>query len=188
MSNLDNIIEKIKSDARDEAQQFLADAQGYVDRTIKNAEAQAAARVEGYESRATENSKLVRERVISGATQSARDSILTAKQGLIERVAQLAKDALRDLPDNEFGALVDGYVKKHPLQAGNALILPATRKSAKVSVPSSAVQYDEKLESGFQILQEGIKMNFDFDEIVETLKEDKAAEIVAWSLGEKEAR
>lgn len=188
MSNLDNIIDKIKKDASKEAEQFLQHAQENERLTLEAAEERAKERIEAYEARATENSKLVRERVLSGSTQTARDEVLMEKQSLIDRVAQLSKQALVDMPDEQFVGLVKSYLDKHPMHEGSELILPENRKAVGQKLSKGTVTYNEKLASGFQILQDGIKLNFDFEEIVETLKEEKAPEIVKWSLGEKEAK
>lgn len=167
MANLDNITRSILEDAREEAVQI-------VDQARKEADAQEQACRDRWkeERERVEKKKPAREQEIedlvrTAAEREARNIRLQAKQETLDRVFALAKDQLQAMDQKSYQELLDDYLSQRKLTADMVLELPLDRDYVTDRVQ---VRKSEDLRSGFRLVRGGVCENFDFDEVVDSLR------------------
>ncbi len=177
MSNLENITKKILDDASLEAEQILskAKAQGQelIDGSCHAAQRDAEKTVE----KARLESALIEDRVRTGAQREARDRVLAAKQSVADRAFVLAKEALKNLPQERYAAVIDRYFAENPVTQKLILELPEGRTYQPASDQVQVVHSGE-LKSGFRLIRGGVRTNYDFETLVDYVRDSLEAEVV----------
>lgn len=121
MSGLDNIVEEIRNQSKQEADEILKEAdafcKGYMDKIKKDVEAE----VVSIEKKALADRKLYEEKTVSGMEFLERNSILRAKQQVIEQAIDKARESIAGLNDEEYFNVLEKLLRKN-VQQGNGKI------------------------------------------------------------------
>lgn len=167
MANLDNIVKNILEDAKVEAKRIVDEAE---EKALKIRQ-EKLEEIKADQEKALKNrdslEAQIRDRVRTGAERDMRNRILKAKQDTIKRVFDLAKDQLASMSDEEYKKLLDAFLEKKDIAEDSILEIPKGRnyKSEKVKVKKT-----DDLKSGFRLLRGGVRENFDFQELADTLR------------------
>lgn len=175
MSNLDQIKQKILQDAQQEAGRILEGAKSQADEKLENARKEAREQAEALLGRAQKEGPNIRDRVISGKDREARSLVLEAKQNLVDRVFHLAKEQMATMKEEDYEKILDAFLLNHRYDRDTVLEIPENRsyRTNKVEVkPSSEIQ------SGFRVVKDGIRENYEFSEIANYLRESLEADII----------
>lgn len=178
VSNLDNILEKIKSDAKAQADSIIEEAEKKAQRIIDEAieaEKDAAALNTIKTKREAE---LLVEKTLMATELKARDLKLTATNETINKILERVKDKLKNLDKDSYikylkrnlkdfqGKDIEIMVQKDKLDQVKALDLPF-----KIS--------DRTVESGFAFVENDLIYNGDFSSLVEFMREDLEGQIAS---------
>lgn len=121
MSGLDNIVEEIRNQSKQEADEILKEADAfckdYMDKIKKDVEAE----VVSIEKKALADRKLYEEKTVSGMEFLERNSILRAKQQVIEQAIDKARESIAGLNDEEYFNILEKLLRKN-VQQGNGKI------------------------------------------------------------------
>lgn len=121
MSGLDNIVEEIRNQSKQEADEILKEADAfckdYMDKIKKDVEAE----VVSIEKKALADRKLYEEKTVSGMEFLERNSILRAKQQVIEQAIDKARESIASLGDEEYFNILEKLLRKN-VQQGNGRI------------------------------------------------------------------
>ena len=121
MSGLDNIVEEIRNQSKQEADEILKEADAfckdYMDKIKKDVEAE----VVSIENKALADRKLYEEKTVSGMEFLERNSILRAKQQVIEQAIDKARESIASLGDEEYFNILEKLLRKN-VQQGNGRI------------------------------------------------------------------
>ena len=185
MTGLEKIIEKIGLDARESANEVLAEA------SEKCAEILDAARAESekIDAQAQSDAKALREDILargeSGAQLQRKNRILTAKQEMIGEVIEGARESLIGMDDFDYFVLL-GRLAERNAQPGDGVMylssqdlarVPASfhRKLAEIAQQKHGtlvISHEPRsIDGGFVLAYGGIEENCSFGAMFEDRKE-----------------
>lgn len=169
MSNLDNIINKIIEDAKQEAKQLVEQAELDMKAERDRSNEAAGREAEAIVDKARSEESFIRDRVKTGIERENRDRVLQAKEKLIDRCFDLAKQRLKGMSDEDYRSLIDSYFSANPITEGLVLEIPEDRDYPQQ--PGLRIEKNAKLASGFRIQTDDIRINNDFEQMVDVLRE-----------------
>lgn len=102
MSGLDKIIEEIRIQAKNEADEILKEADDYCDRYMEGVKSEVEKEAKALEKKLMAERDLYNEKVKSGARFRERNAILRARQQCINSVISKAKDEICNLETQEY--------------------------------------------------------------------------------------
>lgn len=178
MSNLDNLTEKILNDAREKAR-TVSDASEKMKEEIRNSKVrEAESKKERILEKAASEARLMKDRVVSNAELKVRNESLKVKQEVIDRVFDLSKKNLMNLKEEEYISYLKRTMAALDLKGTETLVVtrPMVEKVKLLGLPQS-VSESEFTESGFNLKDKGIVMNFTFTDLVEYLRDELEAEV-----------
>lgn len=187
MAKVENLTQKILDDAKQRADEILREHEEKRRQVIdrKNRELEEELNRIG---RSAENEAArSRERVLSNARLTTRNEELTIRQEKMDEAFQKAKEKLSDMPNAEFKTFVENTLKKLGDAGAQAILVPENRKQALGDkVAGIPVETDHGSADGFSIRSERVFLNYRFDSLVDSMREEMEQDIRA-SLFEKEA-
>lgn len=178
MSNLDNLIQKIKLDVQSQAEEMQKEAdkkkEEIVNGQVKLALEEKAKMIE----KAEKEAEIVKSRILSNADLRVRDEMLKAKQEVIDKVFLLAKERLMNLDDKEYAEFVKNQISTLDLTGEESIIVPNNRKNLIKDLGLNLkVSEEETIDSGFTIMNKKVRLNFSFETLIDFLREDLETEI-----------
>lgn len=194
MSNLDNLINKIVSDAEQEYNSILNDAKHNADNIINNKINKAEEETKIILEKGKVEAQNRKERIISNAQLEVRNQILSSKQELINKVYKEALNYLIKLPDDEFLNFIKNSIQKLSIEGDEELIVSYKDKvkitdefikelnkilidmNKKGELKLSSEERDIK--GGFILQKNGIEINNSFESLVDSCKDAMEREIV----------
>lgn len=176
MSNLDNITNKIQSEAKAEAEAILDRAQKDSHAYLEGVKAQVEEEIARQVQYAADKAEASKDHVMAGARLQARDQVLSAQQDLLNRIFDAARAKLQAMSDRELLDLVKARLASYAPETGDVLVLPLGRKLALP--PEIPVEYDAHLRSGFALHRGGVSEKHDYLEILDFLRDDLAPDLL----------
>ena len=169
MSNLDNIIDEILQDAKNESEKIVEDAKSEVANLVGKADKIIEkAKVEGVQSK---------DRIISNSSLTARDMILVAKQEMINKVFELTKEKLKTLNHEDYLKFVENSLKTLDVKEDSEIILTESEKKLAGEKLFGIKVAKETVESGFSLKNGKIILNNEFSSLIDLIKEDLEREV-----------
>lgn len=180
MSNLENLTEKIKKDAKDEASSILEAVNKEKDALVKAKQLEGEKKKAEIIEKAEFDNNLLRERIISKAEVDSRNILLEEKQRIIKRVFLLAKENLKNLDKKTYVDYLKNKIDSLDLKGKETLIIQENMvdEVKKLDLPYK-ISKEEFVESGFLIKDENIFINYKFNDLVDFYKEDLINDVVA---------
>lgn len=190
---ISNLLDKIKEDAKAEADAIIQKAHSEVAEIQKSRENEANKQRQLILEKAQKEAKSKADRIISSAELKVRNDKLRAKQDAIDNVFNLALNQLEQLSDTDFLE----YIKNAILSAsftGEAELLLSKEDQDKInpgfvsSINSELAKLGrnatvklatdkEITKRGFVLNRNGIEINFTFESMLTSLKEEMENEI-----------
>lgn len=178
MSNLDNIIQKIQEDAKAQESAILKDAEDKKDVFQNQRIADANNISRELRQRTDREVGAIRDNVVSSAELKARDRRLAAKQIVVDRVIESVKEQLKNLDDQTYLAYLKKSLSEMDIPAGSTLIVPQNKRAAVEKAGLGYQLSDENIQSGFAVDNGNVRLNNDFESLIEFQKDDLETEIV----------
>lgn len=176
MSNLDNITEKIRVDAQNQAQDIKKDNDLRITELEEKNERQIQELKEDIDSRTERTIESEKEKIISRGKLNARDEQLARKNDVLDRVFNRAKEELKKLSDEDYLNFVKSNLATLQLK-GTEKLIPQTGKAGLVKGLGVDVSNDESVESGFALKDGKITTNYVFDDLVDFYRPEIEGEI-----------
>lgn len=183
MANIDNIVEKLISNAEKQAQEILEKGKIEAEKIREDNLSKAEDNKKRILDKAELEADSLYESIVQHSNIRSRDEENSEKEKIIDEVFQKAKDKLLKLDDEEYFKILNKELRKYkgPL----TLYLPENKKirtnffdKAKLKLSDIKVINDKKIESGFIIEQGKIRYNYDFSRVVDFRKDDLESKIV----------
>lgn len=121
MSGLDNIVEEIRNQSKQEADEILKEADVFCKDYMNKIKKDVEVEVVSIEKKALADRKLYEEKTVSGMEFLERNSILRAKQQVIEQAIDKARESIAGLNDEEYFNVLEKLLRKN-VQQGNGKI------------------------------------------------------------------
>jgi V/A-type H+-transporting ATPase subunit E len=178
MSNLDNLTEKILSDAKAKAKVVLDESERMKEEIVNSRVREAEGKKGRIMEKAASDASLMKDRVVSNAELKVRNESLRVKQEVIDRVFDLSKKNLMNLKEEEYLSYLKRTLATLDLKGTETLVVtrPMVEKVKLLGLPQS-VSETEFTESGFNLKDKGIVMNYTFTDLVEYLRDELEAEV-----------
>jgi V/A-type H+-transporting ATPase subunit E len=189
LSNLDNLIAKILSDAEGEAQRILAEAKEKAARIYNESAANAEKEKGEIIAQAEKEAAKQAEQIELGKKLEIRDLQLNAKQSVIDKVFDLALKKLNGMPKDKFWKFLSDSLVKMDLD-GEELILPAKYEVKDLTELNAFLQQkgkkgnltlytgDRKLDGGFILVKNGIENNNTFETLIQYYRYDLEGDVI----------
>ena len=192
MSGIDVIISQIEQDTQAVCEKIIAEAQAKADKILAEARDQAQSVAAAGKEKTAARVADIKKRGESAADLEEKRVMLCAKQDIIATMLKTGLDDAKNLPDNEYFALIVQMVEKYS-QPEDGIIcfgrrdkermpddLPERVNSAAKGRLTLAVE-DADIDAGFILKYGGIEQNCSFDAIfaseAETLS-DRAGKLL----------
>lgn len=191
---MDHLISKIKENAELEAKAILENATNEA-KAIRDKKVAVEAKrdAEMILEKAEREARSSAERIISSAELKVRNDVLAAKQTVIEKVFDIALKKLLSLSSDEMKGFIQKSILEASLEGEVELILSPEQKKnidaafidgvngelKKLGRSATVVlsQQERKQSGEFILAQNGIEMNYSFEAIVSSLKEEMEYEV-----------
>ncbi len=176
MSNEQKIIDKIISDAREEAEKILSSARMEADRWVQEAEDKSNKEKAQLRKLSEAEAQKEADRGISAAQMEAKKRILQTKQEVLEEVLREAKETLFSLSDKEYEKTIFSMLSKANIGAEDEIILSSEDKKkfgdAVVNAGYRLSDEARELSKGFIVKNGDIEYNYSFESIM-TVERDQ---------------
>ena len=116
MSGLDNIVEEIRNQSKQEADEILKEADVFCKDYMNKIKKDVEVEVVSIEKKALADRKLYEEKTVSGMEFLERNSILRAKQQVIEQAIDKARESIAGLNDEEYFNVLEKLLRKNGQQ------------------------------------------------------------------------
>jgi V/A-type H+-transporting ATPase subunit E len=191
--SLEKIIERIKQDAKDQAEEIKKNASDASDKMIEEAKKQA----EQVKAQALEEAKneavIHKQRLISAANLDLRKDILTEKQKAIDSAFKESMDTLLNMKDDEYQKIMIKMIVPNVV-AGNEEIILSERDKARLGkgsldkINSEVSKAGKKgrltiskdtynILGGFVLKRGNIELNNSFESLFNSVREDLESEV-----------
>lgn len=177
MSNLGNLTDKILEEAKIKAQRQISEAENFkrdtVSKKVKEAEEKKSKMLE----KAAFDANLLKERMISNAEVNSRNEVLSSKQKIINKVFVEAKKRLGELPENDYIEYVKKTLSDLNLKGTEVLLV---KKEYRDHIKALGLGYEiseESVESGFQVKDDKISLNFNFNDMVDFYRDELVKDV-----------
>ncbi len=197
MSGLDNIVKRIKAEAREQVDIVEKEVSSFKKEYVGQVKAETSAEIKKIVDQSARDRAIYEEKVVSNGEFRRRNAVLKAKGEMIDETIQKALDELKALDDNAYFETILNIVKENA-QAKEGQIrfcakdiarLPdgfeakvsevAQSKGGKLTIDSTNADIDY----GFILVYGDIEENCTFDAIVAS-KRDQLRDIVNKNLFE----
>lgn len=179
MSNLENLTEKILEEAKIQADLQLRDAKAFEEEAISKKVKEAEEKKEKMLEKAKFEANLLKERIISNAEVTHRNALLNGKQKVIDQVFEKAKTKLAELPQEEYVAFLKNTVSSLNLKGTEILKVKEEYKDAVKSLQLPLKLSEESVESGFEILDDKVSLNYNFNDMVDFYRDDLVKDVAS---------
>lgn len=178
MANVENLTNKILEDARQEADQMIADAERraseIVDQKRRETEQECSRILRSAENEADRAS----ERVFSNVRLQTRNEELMIRQEKMDEAFTKAKEMLQDMDDTAYKNYVTKVLEKLGTGQNEVVHVPQKRKAALGDqILGRKVEVSSDSTDGFSVQQDQVFLNFRFDALVESMREEMETEI-----------
>ena len=177
MSNLDNIIDEILQDAKNESEKIVKDARMEVADLVGKTESEAQKKADKIIEKAKAEGTQSKDRIISNSSLTARDMILVAKQEVINKVFEITKEKLKKLNHEDYLSFVENSLKTLDIKEDSEIILTESEKKLAGEKLFGIKVANETVESGFSLKNGKIILNNEFSSLVDLIKEDLEREV-----------
>lgn len=190
MATINNLTSKIIQDAENKKEKVISEAQKeskkIFDKKVKEARETEKIIIEKAEIEAVS----LKERIISNAYLKNRNEKLEAKQQVIKEIFEESIKSLANLPKEEFIQFVRKTILNNNIKGQLYIILNAEgRKTISESVLAEINQEIKdkanitlsneirKFKGGFILEKDGIEINYTFESLLDSLKDDLIQEV-----------
>lgn len=190
---ISDLISKIKEDTQNEAQSILAKASQEEKEIVQKRIVEANHERNIILEKAHREAKSRADRILSGAELKVRNDKLEVKQSIIQKVFDLALQKLENLSQEELLSFIKKSIFEAPFEGEVDLILSSEYKEKVtqgfIDEINSQLQMENRIyevkisdesrrvESQFVLSQKGIEVNYTFEAIISSLKEEMENEI-----------
>lgn len=179
--NEEAIIEKIISEAKQEAESIINEAKQEAEKSVaenlKSLNDFKEKRIEEAREEATQ----IKENEISVAELQARNMILEEKQKQIRLTKQKIEEKLLNLEGEEYITFIKNTIKNANFEKGSEIILPEKQKQQVIKALNGEFKVSDEtrdFESGFIVKKENVEYNYVLDTILD-LEKEKVDKILA---------
>ncbi|ENZ03335.1 hypothetical protein HMPREF1092_00521 [Clostridium thermobutyricum] len=190
MSNVNNLTSKILKDAEERKSSILAKAEEEKNKIINKKRDEANRLKTSMIEKAKLESATRKERILSSAELKVRNEKLLSKGKVIDEVFNMSVENLCQMNENDFRNFVKSSILSLNIEGDENIILNANGKKAineafikeinnelKDKGNLKLSQSEGKFRGGFILEKNGIEINYTFEALVQSLREELEFEV-----------
>jgi V/A-type H+-transporting ATPase subunit E len=194
---LEKIVERIKKDAKVRATEIIKKGEAEAKKLREETKEELESLKDKLISSGEKEAKDLKRQMLAMARLEARNSLLQAKQGLLEKVFQQAKQRLLKMPRPEYERLLYRMVVsvasggeeiilseedrkrlgKNWLSRVNSELAKQGKRELKLAAKNRPIN------RGFILSHEGVEINYSFEELVASIREEIEPRIIQLLFG-----
>lgn len=186
--SIDNITQKILSEANKVAEDTVKNAEAQSADIINDAEKKAESFIKSAEENSKMEAEILKKRKISAAELQARKMLLSAKQDIVKKSFDLALDKLKNMPEEKYINYLSDEIVKIPDCAGVIILNEADKqnigeklvkvvneklKQNKIELSNNTINAG----GGFVLKNGDIEINNTFETLLDSVKEELTFEV-----------
>ena len=186
--SIDNITSRILSDAKNNADSSLTNAENTKQEIINKAKSEAEVIIKTESERAAKDAVDLKNRRVSAAELQGRKMLLSAKQEAIKKSFTAAIDKLKVMPEDKYLSFLAQEIVKIPNCEGSIVLNAKDRENIgerlvktvneklgaeKVSLSKNTV----KSSGGFVLKRGNVEINSTFETLLDSMKDELTGEI-----------
>lgn len=168
MSNLDNILQKIKNDAEEESKKILEDAKKKRDSIIEEKKKEAEKEKNIILNNAKVEANSTYDKTITKNKISSRNNILMKKEEIIEEIIDKVKKSLKEISSEDYLKYLKNSLDKLPKDEKITLMVPKKYYEDVKNLNLDVNLSDKNVESGFKAIIRNIIYNGSFESILDS--------------------
>ncbi|KRQ87329.1 V-type proton ATPase subunit E [Caloramator mitchellensis] len=193
MAGIDNLKERLLSDAKAKALEIENQANAKADEILKEANLKAERIIEEIKEKAEKEGKELKERIISKAKMQVRDMMLKQKQDSIDNVFNLVIQKINSMDINSYKEFIKKIILNNVEFGDEEIVVSAKDKeridnSLIAEINSILVQNGKmgsitlspdtaNISSGFIMRRKGLEINCTIESIIRNLRDEIETEI-----------
>lgn len=171
ISNLENIMSKIKADSEEKIAIITEEANKNMTALKNEFEINLKHEKESMARKFESTKTLELERIASGVELKCKNILLQTKQELISKVLDKLKIDLENISFDEMKSfLMENLSRRTKSFEGEEILVPEIFGSLSNILPN--IKVDKNVKNGFIIKHKGIEENFSFDSLIRHKKEE----------------
>ena len=167
-----NIIDKILSDAKAEADSITAQAREKADAMLLSAKQKADKEKAALYELSKAEAEKAKAKEISAAEMKAKKMVLSKKQECIEAVIEDARKKLAGLTDDEYKVIMKAMIKNAP--KGEIILSKKDKEKLAKEIRGMGMEVSDEVrgtDGGFIVKDVDIEYNYSFESIISVEKE-----------------
>lgn len=193
MSNINNLTSKIMDDAKLKASSIMDEAKQEETKIVSKKVDEAGRLKANMLEKAKEEGERKKERVLSSAKLEVRNNKLAAKQEMINLVFEESIEKLSDMSSEDFLKFMKASILEAEISGTETLVVSEDFKGAVTEevlkeINDALVRSGKKgklvlasdsrkVKPGFIIEKQGIELNYTFEALVDSLREELLGEV-----------
>jgi len=173
---LEKLIQRIESDAENEANQIIEDARRRAEEIIEEAKKRAEKEARDIEARGEKEAARLREKTLASARRDARELEIQAKEEVIRECIDRAKEDLKRLKGKKYEDAIKKFIEDGKKSLGDCVVVPSREQDRKIA-EKMGVKAEGKVDSiGGVIIRsrDGVR---EIDSTFESIMERKMGEL-----------
>ncbi|MDD2397501.1 MAG: V-type ATP synthase subunit E [Tissierellia bacterium] len=186
--SIDNITSRILSDAKNNADSSLTNAENTKQEIINKAKSEAEVIIKTESERAAKDAVDLKNRRVSAAELQGRKMLLSAKQEAIKKSFTAAIDKLKVMPEDKYLSFLAQEIVKIPNCEGSIVLNAKDRENIgerlvktvneKLGAEKVALSKNTVKSSGGFVLKRGnVEINSTFETLLDSMKDELTGEI-----------
>ena len=186
--SIDNITSRILSDAKNNADSSLTNAENTKQEIINKAKSEAEVIIKTESERAAKDAVDLKNRRVSAAELQGRKMLLSAKQETIKKSFTAAIDKLKAMPEDKYLSFLAQEIVKIPNCEGSIVLNAKDRENIgerlvktvneKLGAEKVALSKNTIKSSGGFVLKRGnVEINSTFETLLDSMKDELTGEI-----------
>ena len=169
MTGLDNLVNKIKTQALDEEKVILLDAENQASKYISAEREKIDFESKKLENKLRDEREMLIERMKSNTELKARNNKLQAKQDVIKRVFDEVLDELKSIDNEEY----INYIKTCNISTDSELVVMKDKLDyIRENLPNIKVAENRFVNTGFIEVTKDTENNYTFESRLKLIKEE----------------
>ena len=173
---LEKLIQRIESDAENEANDIIEKARKEAEEIISEAKKKAKKEAKEIESRGEKEAARLREKMLASARRKAREMEIRAKEEVIQECIEKAKEKLKKLKGKKYEAAVKKFIEEGKKTLGDCVVVPSRGQDKKIA-EKMGIKVEGKVDSIGGVILKSKDGSREIDNTFESIMERKLGEL-----------
>jgi len=173
---LEKLIQRIESDAENEANQIIEEARKEAEEIIREAKKKAEREAKEIEAKGEKGAARLREKTLASARRKAREMEMQAKEEMIQECIEKAKEELKKLKGRKYEVAIKKFIEEGKRSLGECVVVPSREQDIKIA-EKMGIKVEGKVDSIGGVIIKSKDGSREIDNTFESIMERKIGEL-----------